>query len=341
MNQEAISTPIFIVGNSRSGTTMMGRMFARNSRVHTFGELHFFEQMVDAATVLERPVWPDTELITMLERLLTSSREGLFFPVMPGLYTADAQTILSEAENLDPISAYAAFITHETTAEGMTVPCEQTPRYLYQAEEILAAFPEARMICLVRDPRAVLLSQKNKWKRRKLGASSMPFFWALRAWVNYHPYTMSMMWASASRRAKKLEKHDRFTVVRFEDLIEEPAETMQQLSTFAGVSFEPEMLNVAQIGSSSGQDNPDQVGVDKSRLSTWQGGGLSNGEIAICERTANNEMITWDYEPTGHKNSLLKHFLYMLGFGFKSVAALCMNFNRIKNLPETIKRRFG
>ncbi|MBK9638971.1 MAG: sulfotransferase [Bacteroidetes bacterium] len=33
---------IFVVGNSRSGTTMLGRMLGRNSRVYKFPELHLF-----------------------------------------------------------------------------------------------------------------------------------------------------------------------------------------------------------------------------------------------------------------------------------------------------------
>lgn len=335
------ATPIFVVGNSRSGTTMMGRMFARNSVVHTFGELHFFEQMVDATTVTHLPEWPDEKRLTMLERLLTSSREGLFSPVTSGRYHDDAQAILAATDRADPIAAYTAFLYHETHAAGMRVPCEQTPRYLYQAEEILSAYPDARMICLVRDPRAVLLSQKNKWKRRKLGASNMPLFWAVRAWVNYHPYTMSMMWASASRRARRLRKNDRFEVVRFEDLVAAPQETMQRLAVFAGVAFEPEMLQVAQVGSSSGEDRPDALGVDLSRVSSWQSGGLSDGELALCERTAGAEMETWGYALSGQTNGTMRHLGFMLGFGVKSTAALLMNFSRIKNLPETIRRRFG
>lgn len=38
---------IFIVGSSRGGTTMMGRILGLNSQVKTFGKLHFFEQLVD------------------------------------------------------------------------------------------------------------------------------------------------------------------------------------------------------------------------------------------------------------------------------------------------------
>ena len=36
---------LFVVGNSRSGTTMMGRILGNHPDVFTFGELHFFGQL--------------------------------------------------------------------------------------------------------------------------------------------------------------------------------------------------------------------------------------------------------------------------------------------------------
>ena len=35
---------IFIAGNSRSGTTLMGRILANHSQVFTFSEMHFLEE---------------------------------------------------------------------------------------------------------------------------------------------------------------------------------------------------------------------------------------------------------------------------------------------------------
>ena len=39
-------TPLFfVVGYSRSGTTLMGQILGLNSEVFTFEEMHFFEQL--------------------------------------------------------------------------------------------------------------------------------------------------------------------------------------------------------------------------------------------------------------------------------------------------------
>ncbi|MCP3972695.1 MAG: sulfotransferase [Rhodobacteraceae bacterium] len=329
---------IFVVGNSRSGTTMLGRMFNKNPAVHTFGELHYFEQMVDYETTLSRPDWTNAALTKMLERLLTSAREVLFAPVVPGRYREAADEILAACLERDPVSVYKSFLLAETAQAGAEVPCEQTPRYLYQAEEILAAFPEARLVCLVRDPHAVLLSQKNKWRRRKLGASNMPMLWSLRAWVNYHPYTMSRMWVSTSKIAHRIAEHERVVVLRFEELASDPEQSVRRLSDFCGIEFNTEMLEVEQVGSSSRQDRPGQFGIDASRVTSWKDGALGDGEIALCESVAREQMQRWGYELTGKQQSRMQYVLFMIGFAAKSMLALALNINRVKNIREVIRR---
>ena len=44
---------------------------------------------------------------------------------------------------------------------------------------------------MIRDPRDVMLSQKNKWKRRFLGAKQIPLREVVRSYVNYNPILIS------------------------------------------------------------------------------------------------------------------------------------------------------
>ena len=82
---------------------------------------------------------------------------------------------------------YKLFLNTITKENKAFISCEQTPKNLYYIEEILKYFPDAFIINLVRDQRDVLLSQKNKWRRKFLGANQIPFFEALRSYINYHP----------------------------------------------------------------------------------------------------------------------------------------------------------
>nr|MCR5854169.1 sulfotransferase [Thermodesulfobacteriota bacterium] len=97
------------------------------------------------------------------------------------------------------MDVYKFFLYYETKKNKKEIPCEQTPRNLYYLKEIFENVPEAKVIYMLRDPRAVLLSQKNKWKMKFLGHKNMPLKEALRSWINYHPYTISKLWNSASK----------------------------------------------------------------------------------------------------------------------------------------------
>lgn len=330
---------LFVVGNSRSGTTMLGRVLNGSSHIHTFGELHFFEHQVDAKTVRERTKWDIERLLRLLERLLTSSREGFFAPIQEGRYSPEAQDILDRLDHRDPLSVYRKFLFHEAHRKGKTIPCEQTPRYLFFLEEILAAFPDARVIIMVRDPRDVLISQKNKWKRRFLGAKAIPVREAIRAWANYHPYLIARLWSSCTHQAARFKTDSRVMALRFEDLLESPEQTVRALAEFIGVPFETEMLQVPHVGSSTGMDKPEQLGINPTRAGGWQQGGLSHHELSICEWVARREMLKQGYELVGDGSFKLIALPSMLQLIFKLSIAVPMNLSRTRNIMDTVKRR--
>ncbi len=332
---------IFIVGNSRSGTTMLGRVFGNHTQVHTFGELHFFEHQVDAATVCAKPSWSLEKRYTLVETLLTKSRDGFFAKVMPGKYRDEAKRVLAYVEEDDPVSAYEAFLHSEANEHSKAIPCEQTPRYLFFVQEILDAFPDTHIINMVRDPRDVLLSQKNKWRRRFLGAKNIPFSEAFRAWVNYHPYTIAMLWVAAVRMANRFVDNSRFVSMRFEDLLQQPEVSIRSLCSFVGIAFEPDMLKVPQIGSSTGADKPEQKGIDGNRTGGWRKGGLTNVELAICQHVATQEMSSLGYVAEEVVVAAWHRWWSMFVFTFKMSLALLLNLRRTKNLRETIRRRLG
>lgn len=330
---------IFIVGNSRSGTTMLGRVLGNHPQVHTFGELHFFEQWVDAATVRERTAWSLGRREALLERLLTTAREGLFHKVTPGRYDADIEHVLAAAGANDPVSVYAAFLGFEARRHGKQVPCEQTPRYLFYTGEILQAFPGARIVNMVRDPRDVMLSQKNKWRRRSFGARNIPRREVLRAWVNYHPYTIARLWTAAVRAGRRFEGHPRFMTMQFEELLSHPDAAVRSLCSFVGISYEPNMLDVPQVGSSAGRDRPERKGINAERSGSWRNGGLTAVELAVCEAVSAEDMRVLGYAPAARPVPFVRRAASMALFGVKAIMALLMNLGRAKNLRETLRRR--
>lgn len=331
---------IFVVGNSRSGTTMMGRILGGHSDVFTFNELHFFEQLWQP-TKRPEPIGQESA-IDLAARLLTIQRDGYYAQRAPSEYADEAARMVESIDGpLTPPGVFQAFVEHESARHGKTIGCDQTPRNLYYADELLALYPQARLVVMVRDPRDVLMSQKNRWKRRRLGAEGTPWWNALRTWAGYHPITISLLWRSGVAAGDRLSDDSRVCVLRFEDLLNDPKPQLKNVCEVTGLTFNSQMLNVPRVGSSHQQDRPNEKGLDPKAAGRWREGGLTPTEIAICQRISGEPMTRHGYvlEPIGA--SLTSLAWCRVTWVFKSALALGLNFRRIRSVRESLRRRLG
>ncbi|MBX7107456.1 MAG: sulfotransferase [Chitinophagales bacterium] len=329
---------IFVVGNSRSGTTMMGRILNNHEQVHTFPELHFFEQMWSGKD--KGKILSFEEALKLAARLLNISAAGYFAKKEPEKYETEAKEIVTaiRQNELTSLRIFAAVIQHESLKQGKQFPCDQTPQNVFYIREVLDAFPDSYFINMVRDPRDVLLSQKRKWKRRFLGGSHATWYETIRAWTNYHPLTISKLWNSAIR-ARENVKDKRVMSVQFEKLLENPDNMIENICFFLQLPFSAKLKDVPQVGSSSGMDKKDVKGINPDRSQSWSKGGLSATEIWFCQRTCCNYMQAYGYEPVKVAANPVIIFFYYLIFPVKLGFAFLLNLHRMKNIMETLKKR--
>ncbi|GAB4191177.1 MAG: hypothetical protein Kow00105_05290 [Phycisphaeraceae bacterium] len=332
---------IFVVGNSRSGTTMMGRVLGGHPRVHTFNELHFFEQLWQPTPTPE-PI-DRAEAILLAGTLLTIERDGYYTQGNPATYREEAERIVAaiNGEPLTPPRVYAGFIDYECAGHGKTIGCDQTPRNLYYIRELLDLYPEARFVVMVRDPRDVMLSQKNRWKRRRLGAKGTPWWNALRTWAGYHPITISLLWRSGIAAGDAFAEDPRVCVLRFEDLLADPEKQMRRVCEVVGLTYDPGMLDVPRVGSSHQADRPAERGLDPSAAGRWKLGGLTQTELAICQRLAGEAMARHRYPLEPIAPPPLALVWCRLTWLLKSSLAFALNFRRVKHLRESLRRRLA
>jgi len=330
----------FIVGNSRSGTTMMLRILNNHPEVFVLNELHFFEQLwstADKNKILDRQ-----EAILLASKLFYIQKEGYTGEMDAHRYITEAEKFIdgSDHKTLYPHVVYAELMKYVTASEGRQIPCEKTPQNVFYIREILELFPHARIINMVRDPRAILLSQKRKWMRRKMGATFITRKEAFRLRINYHPYTLSKLWNAAIHAAGQFKDHPQILTVRFEDILNDPAATMQTICRHLDIPYFPEMLDIPQASSSNEADS-NEKGIKKERAGNWKNGGLSDAEIAICERTSGLYLQQFGYPLVHPKVSPLVIGWWYFLFPVKLSMALLLNLNRMKSVGETIKRRLA
>lgn len=331
------SEHIFIVGNSRSGTTMLMRMFDRHPEVKTINESHFMERFWKASE-REHFLKP-TEAIEMLLQLMSRQRDGFFAPNNEH-YRAECEAMVKNLEPFDFTASeiYRSFLKHETRMSAGLVTCEKTPQHVFYIREILQFFPDARIINMVRDPRAVLASQKNKWKRRKLGSTFMPRRESIRLRVNYHPITMSQLWNAALKASDHYHAHPQVMTIRYEDLLQMPTDTVERICAFTGIDFKEKMLDIPVASSSVRADQPNERGVQAHSLEAWKQH-LSDHEIRIVQQWCKAHMAKWGYAPEAVSAASLPYVISFLTYPGKMAMALAMNTSRLKDLSGAIIRR--
>lgn len=330
---------IFVVGNSRSGTTMLGRVFGEHSQIHTFDELQVFERLIDPEEMAPGVTLPQERLETIGARILATIRHGIFKEGAPDPFLPEVRALIRAQDITTPMSLYRAILQAETGAAGKAIACEQTPRYMFVAGEILAAFPDAHVVHIYRDPRDVLLSQKNRWRRRFLSNAEVPLARTLVAWSNYHPALTARLWGAVMRKAETLSDHPRFSEIRYETLLRDPETNLRQLCARIGIDFDPAMLRVRREGSSIRTDEAGATGMDPSHIGSWQNGGLTATEIAICEARLGAAMVQRGYTPSGRRAGLLGRLAVQALLPVKICAGLAMNARRFGNLRKTVMRR--
>jgi omega-hydroxy-beta-dihydromenaquinone-9 sulfotransferase len=157
---------------------------------------------------------------------------------------------------------------------------------VFYARALLEIYPQAHVVHMLRDPRAVMASQKMRWRRRQLAAdgSAVPRYQSLRVWVNYHPYTVARLWSQATAAALALESHPRVTLLRFEDLVQQPEATVRRLSERLGLAYDARMLDVGQVNSShQSAAGGARRGLHATAIDQWRKI-LTPTEAAIAER---------------------------------------------------------
>lgn len=330
---------VFIVGNSRSGTTMMSHILGRNSTVKMVYELHFFEELWEPSKINETI---SRAQATELAQQMMARHRGSY-----ARFGGDSDAEFADAVRpiidtlptpITPVAVFAAYLHHEATCANKTIPLEQTPRNIFYIQELLDNFPNAKIIHLVRDPRDVILSQKFKWKRF-WGKEDVPRHLPYLFWANYHPLTMSLIWNGAIQAAERFRAHPRVRHVRFEDVLTSSEETIREVCNFLNVGYDDRMLRIPS-NSSHDPDADEQLGIDPSAAYRWRKSDQHKADLAMCQWMTQDGLLTHGYQVSAElRLTLFAWAKNIITWPFKSVLALLFNFNRTKNLVATLKKR--
>jgi len=258
------NTPFFfIIGRSRSGTTMLRSMFdAHPNVIIPFESFHIFLFRRKYRSV---KYWSKDKLLTFYTDLFNSNwkfhswqldKDALKEDLLKCEGKNDYETICKVVHS-NYISVFEK--------EGIHIIGDKTPKNAVKLNIISEMFPDAKYIHIIRDYRDQLYSMLQ-----------VNFLDSIVPEILYQ-------WKYSARMAVRYKKQhpDKMISIRYEDLVNNPAKGFSELCAFLGLSFHESCLNYyekeneikAQINNEKFNSvqprlfNP----IDNSRVNSWKG----------------------------------------------------------------------
>ncbi len=211
--------PLFVVGCSRSGTTLLQQMLNAHPRIAIAPETHFMPYYA-----AKREPYGDLARDDAFSRLVEDFAAATDFPDL-GLAPDEFRRAARRAPRTFA-GVFGLIMEMFARAKGAAIMGEKTPAHVGYLRELKAAFPAARFIHVVRDPRAVVNSRRAEtWGPGDVRENAA--FWVEQVGLG-------------ARGARELGR-DAVTI-RYEDLVARPDETLRRLCADLDVEFVPAML---------------------------------------------------------------------------------------------------
>ena len=278
---------VFIVGCNRSGTSLLRDILNGSPDVAIAPETHFLRRLsaVGGGRQLERIGRPRDAAST--ERFVAHVYSG--GRTFGAAYWAWLQRNVPRPEFARQLAAtdgsdraifsllMSLFMAVARPDRVDVIPGEKTPTHLHSVPALLAWYPGARIVHVMRDPRAVVSSKLRKVRTKGREGP--------RRWVPWLPervieavsdpievvHTVREWRAAARLDADYRRRFDAaYTSIRFEDVVRRPEPSVRALCAELGLEFDPAMLAVDVVGSAYGGGHRGAAGFDPSALERWR-----------------------------------------------------------------------
>lgn len=206
------AAPFFIVGCGRSGTTLLKTILSAHPALYVMPETFFFKNVYPKVQRYGEQPWRSATGWWLADVGVTP--EG----IKPFVEEYIEKGCSKECAVLRSIFDFHSQ-SHDVLAIG-----EKTPDHVNYIEQIRQFFPNARIIQIIRDPRAVVCS----FRKVKVGSSAIA--------------DIVDEWAKTEYILESNANTKDFFALRYEDLVSEPETKLQEVFEFLGVEWTTSVL---------------------------------------------------------------------------------------------------
>ena len=239
---------LFLVGMPRSGTKLLRNMLNGHPAVAIFPiETHFipfFDQEFSA--------YGNITIRSNFSKFFSDIQRTNFFVRMVSRDISIAESDwfdnLQGAEYSDVLDALFRCYAEMT---GCQIVGDKTPAYMTQAPLLLTLFPNAQFIHIVRDPRDYVISIRKAWNQNMSRAAQR--------------------WKQSIRKfhTDLNSKNVSFCEVKYEDLIANPQQCLEQACTYLGIDFSENMLVLDEPAENLG-DAKGALNIVQDNFNKWE-----------------------------------------------------------------------
>jgi len=272
---------IFIVGLGRTGSTLTRQIINNSDCIGIGGESHYLCDLPRLGFQTRRSVRQQLKRVGDL-----SSDEGAR-RVVEYLFTVrdrhlnfwnftskgvDQETFLRELVAMEASERERGLfeLAMEVHAINKPVRGDKTPAHIFFVPQLLEWFPNAKIIHTFRDPRAIYSSRKKKAEDKagqaaRSGLRRLGVIFQLASSLH-----VIVNWRRAERCHKKYETQfpGRYTLMKYEDLVQQPDATLARLCSFLNIPLTQSMLSQTVVNSSFLPDGG--IGFDVGSISRWR-----------------------------------------------------------------------
>lgn len=306
--------PIFIVGYIHTGTSLLKtilrgdpNVFANNGETHFFQDLNWvkatFSNLGDPAGLRDYTLFL-VKLAYLGTRRAKWQRDefsladlGLTDDQFETVYEAARAAVPGLGENAHA-GLFPVVMAQLTVLNGKQRWLEKTPEHIYFLPLLLRTVQDAKVINLVRDPRAALASRKSRRTDEWLDSKEEHESVGTDRVTNFDPLIDSYLWKEAINCGKDAAKAfpGRVLTIRYEDMVGEPEQTLRQVCDYTGLPFRPEMLQVGWVNTTSRTAENASDKISKAAVERWRQT-LTPDEVNVIQWALRGEMAEYRYEP--------------------------------------------
>jgi hypothetical protein len=273
--------PLFITGYKRSGTTLLGTIVDRHPEIAIFMESGFMPRFY-YAQVAFWPLTRESNRVRLAKAIATHPRS-----IVNGMEVDEAAVARAAEPRL--ASVLDGVMCRWALGRGASRWGDKHPGYLSKLPVLKRMFPDARFVHIYRDGRDVLLSVRRLMRWRPWDGNAA---------------RVARDWERTLARARRWGQGnpDAYLEVRYEELIRDPGPVVRRVAEFAGLDFDPVMLETtdeAALNPALATWEEVNTTINAQNVAKWTTK-MDPGDLATFEYLAGERLREFGYPLSEH-----------------------------------------